>query len=349
MSEPRVAAVIVNWNGRAYLPACLRALGESTTPVRVVVVDNASTDGSVDLLRREHPGIEVVALGENRGYAGGANIGIQHTSEPYVLIMNPDVIVTPDHLAALVARLDASPEVGAVQGKLYQILPEDYVAGRTERARTIDSAGHSARRTRMVHDIGQGEPDEGRYDVERSVFSACGAALLLRREMLVDVAYGGEYFDESFFAYKEDIDLCWRARMLGWDIRVVPSATGFHVRGWAGARAPSPQSLPLAARLHSWKNHYLLIVKNERLIDAILASPFLIGWEILRQGHALLRDRSVYAAYPELFRVLPLALRKRRHTMSRRRIAANGMRRWFAARDGLPAGAAGRKAPSSSR
>jgi GT2 family glycosyltransferase len=332
---PAITAVVVNWNGRRFLPGCLQSLFASSLPVEVLIVDNASDDGSVEYLRGEHPELPLLALPENAGYAGGANAGIRQARADYVMVMNPDVILAPDHLRILVEKLQAEPAIGAAQGKLLQIRPDDYLASRLEAATRIDSAGHAIRRTRMVVDIGQGQADDARFDQERSVFSACGAAVLLRREMLEDVAPDGEYFDESFFAYKEDIDLCWRARLRGWDVRYVPAALGYHVRGWAGTRPPPPTSLPLAARRHSWKNHYLLILKNDRALDALLALPFLLGWELLRQGHAILRDRKVYGAYRDLRRILPAAWRRRREMAARRRASPREMRRWFGAADGL--------------
>lgn len=340
-AAPTLDVVVVNWNGRRYLPACLSALRRSTIDARVVLVDNASTDGSVGYVAREHPGVTLLGLPTNIGYAGGANAGIRSGRGEYVMIMNPDVILAPDHLAKLTERMLRDPSIGAAQGKLYQIRPEDYVAGRTEAARTLDSAGHAVRRSRMVVDIGQSEPESPRFDEERSVFSACGAALLLRRAMLEDLAIEGEFFDEDFFAYKEDIDLCWRARILGWDVRYVPAAVGFHVRGWAGARPPSPRELPRTARRHSWKNHYLLILKNDTARDALVALPFILGWELLRQGYAVLRDPMVYGAYADLLRLIPGAMRKRRIIMRRRRARPREVGRWFGLREGVPAAAPG--------
>jgi GT2 family glycosyltransferase len=326
----RVTALLVNWNGLRYLPRCLAALQRQTLPSELVVVDNASTDGSVAYLRAEHPEVEVLVLPDNHGYAGGANAGIRATSAEYVMVMNPDAVLAPDHLAVLRARLHAEPRIGAAQGKLYQVRPNDYLAGEFREDGPLDSAGHRAARTRMVYDRGQGEPSGGRYEMEESVFSACGAALLLRRLMLDDIAPEGEFFDESFFAYKEDIDLCWRARLRGWDVRYVPDAVGWHVRGWAGSRPPPPHTLPLEARLHSFKNHYLLLLKNESAGNLLRHLPWIAGWELLRQGHALLRDRQLYRAYRELLRTLPATLRKRRAIQSRRLTPPHEIRRWFA-------------------
>jgi GT2 family glycosyltransferase len=323
-----VDAIVVNWNGRRYIPRCLAALTASEAQLRILVVDNASADDSVEYVRSRHPNVELLTLGDNLGYAGGANAGLRATDGEYAFIMNPDVVLAPGHLATLAARLDAEPSIGAAQGKLYQVRPEAYLAGEFRTGGRLDSAGHRIARTRMVYDRGQGQLDRSEFSGEASVFSACGAALFLRRAMLEDVAPDGEYFDQSFFAYKEDIDLCWRARLLGWDIRYIPQAVGWHVRGWAGGKPPSPQTLPCEARFHSFKNHYLLL-KNDRLSDVLRHLPAVIGWELLRQGHAILRDRALYRVYPELIRMLPEVLRRRRDIMRRRRTSPAEIRRWF--------------------
>lgn len=333
----RVDAIVVNWNGRRYLPDCLRALANSDIPVRVIVVDCASQDGSVEYLQAKHRNIEVVALRENIGYAGGANAGLQHGRCPYAIVMNPDVILAQSHLSILLQYLESDPAIGAAQGKLYRITPEQFRADLDAAARLgLDSAGHFIRRSRMVIDRGQGVADSPRYNVDTTVFSACGAALFLRRSMLEDIAPDGEYFDPDFFAYKEDIDLCWRARLLGWDIRFVPAAIAYHVRGWAGKGTPPKSRIPLEARRHSWKNHYLLMLKNDRLGDMLRSAPAILGWELVRQGYALLRDPLLYGSYLDLIRLLPSALRKRRELMARARAKPAELRRWFGApRSGL--------------
>ncbi|MFW6201060.1 MAG: glycosyltransferase family 2 protein, partial [Gemmatimonadota bacterium] len=321
--------VIVNWNGRDFLPRCLEALARSTVPVRVIVVDNASQDGSVDYIRSEHPEVDVVALDENVGYAAGANVGLRHGGAPYAIVMNPDVALAPGYLERLIERCEADPRIGAAQGKLYATAPAEFIGGRLEPGGTLDSAGHSIRRSRMVVDRGQGRPDGPAYNRECSVFSACGAALLLRRSMLEDVAVDGEYFDPSFFAYKEDIDLCWRARLRGWDIRYVPTAVGHHVRSWAGPGTSPTSRPPLAARRHSWKNHYLLVIKNDRPADWLRALPWIAAWELLRQGHALLRDPKVWGAYGDLLRMIPAAWSRRRRIQGRRSVRPAAIRTWF--------------------
>ncbi len=333
-----VDVVVINWNGTRYLPRCLDALLASSARLRVLVVDNGSEDGSAEYLRRERHDVELVALPENRGYAGAANEGLRRGSAPYAFLMNPDLLVEPDHLATLRDRLAADETIGAAQGKLYHIDEATFVRGDGPRPggrRLVDSAGQRILRTRMVYDRGQGERDAAEYDVEASVFSACGAGLFLRRAMLQDVGPRDHWLDEAFFAYKEDIDLCWRARLHGWDIRFVPAAVAHHVRGVPGTDRTGWNSLPKAARRHSWKNHYLMIIKNDRIPDLLTALPAVFGWEIARLGHALLREPALFRAYAGLARQLPEALRERRRNLAVARRRGVDLRRWFGT-DHLP-------------
>ncbi|HUF12920.1 MAG TPA: glycosyltransferase family 2 protein [Longimicrobiales bacterium] len=325
-----VDVIVINWNGAAYLPRCLDALLASSARMRVIVVDNASDDGSVDYIRRERSDVELVRLRENRGYAGAANEGLRRATSRYAFLMNPDLLVEPDHLAVLRDRLDADTGIGAAQGKLYQVDAESFAAGGRPPCRLLDSAGQRIARGRMVFDRGQGEPDEAQYDAEASVFSACGAGLFLRRAMLDDVGPRQRWLDEAFFAYKEDIDLCWRARLFGWDVRYVPAAVAHHVRALPGPGRRG-RGAPAFARRHSWMNHWLMILKNDRPADLLRHAPWLLGWEVLRFGHALLRDPALLPAYIAIWKRVPGALRDRRFIQTGRRVGGNDMRRWFGA------------------
>jgi GT2 family glycosyltransferase len=322
-----VTAIIVNWNGRRFLQRCIDALSRSTIDVRIIVVDNASSDHSADYVRNTFPDVELIEAGHNCGYAAGANMGLRQTGTRYALVMNPDVLIEANHLEILRDRLDASPQVGAAQGKLFNVSEAEFLAGTPSRA-VLDSAGHVIRRSRMVVDRGQGEADGPEYSEEVSVFSACGAALFLRCAMLRDVAPDSNVFNEAFFAYKEDIDLGWRARLCGWDVLYVPTAVAHHVRA-VPLSSSAWQSMSLNARRHSWKNHYLLMIRNDRVGDLIRSFPFIAAWEAARIGHALLRDPRVLGAYVDLARVIRTALRARRDIQRRRRVSASHMRRWF--------------------
>lgn len=329
--EAAVDVVIVNWNGGRYLRGALDALRRSTVEARVVLVDNASGDDSL-AVAAAFPELDVVALDTNVGYASGANIGLARGSAPYALVMNPDVLLEPEYLRTLRDRLRAAPRVGAAQGKLYQIESGRFLAGGHPERRLLDSAGHAILPSRVVVDRGQGHPDDPRYDRERTVFSATGAALFLRRAMLGTLSPEGHFFDPAFFAYKEDIDLCWRARLRGWEVLYVPAAVAHHVRSMPGGNRSAWRSLPQAARRHSWKNHYLMMIKNDRARDLLASLPHVLGWEIARLGYAALRDPRVLPAYGQLLAHGVEGLRQRARSLREARRSGVDPSQWFSRR-----------------
>lgn len=328
VASATVDVVIVNWNGGRYLQRALEAVRASTIPTRVILVDNASGDDSLEVARR-FPSVEIVALERNLGYAAGANAGLTRGRSPFALVMNPDVLLEPDYLEVLRERLLAAPRVGAAQGKLYHMDAGAFLDGAPPQRRALDSTGHVVRRNRAVVDRGQGEPDQPRYAREGVVFSATGAALFLRRSMLDSLSDAGRYFDPDFFAYKEDIDLCWRARLGGWEVLYVPAAVAHHVRNMPGGDRSAWRRLPLRARRHSWKNHYLMMIKNDRFRDLLASAPRLLAWEVGRLGFALTRDPGLLPAYLEVLGLLPHALRQRRRTLRAARAMDVDLSHWF--------------------
>lgn len=199
-----VAVVIVSWNCRDYLATCLASLRElERTPREVVVVDNASTDGTVEFVREHHPEVRLIAQEDNVGFCRANNVGIEATAAPFVLVLNPDTRVEPSFLERLLPVFE-DPEVGIASGKLLRF-----------DGSTFDSAGQELARSRQPRDRGYGRVDRGQFDRDGSVFGACGAAALYRRSMLDDVADADGYFDTTFFAFYEDLDLAWRARRRG--------------------------------------------------------------------------------------------------------------------------------------
>ncbi|MEJ2185766.1 MAG: glycosyltransferase [Gemmatimonadota bacterium] len=332
-AEAPVDVIIVNWNGGRYLGRALDALARSSTATRIVLVDNASSDDSLRVAAT-YPDVDVLALDRNVGYAGGANAGLAKTTAPFAFVMNPDVLVEPEHLRVLKERLLREPVIGAAQGKLFRITPEAFLADAPDR-RLLDSAGLAIRRSRFVVDRGQGQPDSPAFDVERSVFGATGAALFLRRSMLEDLGGVEGAFDPAFFAYKEDIDLAWRARLRGWDIRYVPDAVAHHVRAMPGVNQAAWRKLPPAARRHSWKNHYLLMLKNDRVGDVLRSLPHVLAWELGRVGFTLARDPALLGTWLRVARLAPAALRERRRALGQANRRGVRLRAWFG-RDSLP-------------
>ena len=300
-SRPTWGAGIVNHGSCADLEACLSSIALQTwAPERVAVWDTGvDADGLAEVASR-FPEVSFMG-GENRGYAGGANGVVQalneSTSPEFVLVLNPDVVLDVDFAQRLVGATAVEPNFAIATGKLLR-------SGR----KTIDSAGTFFPRHRRPRDRGSEEEDRGQYDRAECVDGASGAAMLVRSSAIEVLSIEGELFDESFFAYHEDTDLCWRARKLRFEILYAPSAVAVHTRGW---QKVDRMRVPEAIRRHSFKNHYLQLVKNETGRGLLLNLPWLIVWEILRLGFVLLRDRALLSAYKEAWQLLGTARRRR--------------------------------------
>lgn len=286
-----VDVVIVAWNAAAYLPACLTSLRSlERPPESVVVVDNASGDGTAALVRERFPEVRLLEPGANVGFCRGNNLGIAATDSPYVLVLNPDTRLEPRFLEEALPAFD-DPDVGIVAGKLLRF-----------DGATLDSAGQELARSRQPRDRGYGRPDRGEFDRDEEVFGACGAAALYRRAMLAGIVDpGGQYFDESFFAFYEDLDLAWRARRLGWTAAYRHRAVGYHARG-ATARGPAGVrrwaailGRPPEVRFHIVKNRYLTILRNDTAGDYLRNLPFILARDLATAGLLLLASPGVLA------------------------------------------------------
>jgi GT2 family glycosyltransferase len=213
-----VAVVIPNWDGRAWLPACLDSLDAQTREAdEVIVVDNGSTDGSAELARGR-----LIALPENLGFAVACNRGVAATDADYVALINTDVVLAPDWIQQMAIVLDAHPEAASVACKMV-----DY-----DDPSLIYDTGDVLRRDGAADQRGRFLRDDGRWDEPGEVWAACAGAALYRREAFVKV--GG--FDEGFFAYLEDIDLGLRLRLAGYTCRYEPRAVARHAGGGSSAK-----------------------------------------------------------------------------------------------------------------
>lgn len=303
-------AAIVNHGSFDDLEACLASIRAQTHPPQAIVVWDTGVDASaLAQVRTAHRDVVFVG-GSNRGYAGGANGAIEAAlassggdAPDHVLILNPDVVLDPDFAERLGAAVQARPDVAIATGKLLR-------PGR----QLLDSAGILFPRHRRPRDRGSEVPDTGQFDRLERVDAASGAAFWLRVAAIDRLRIEEELFDESFFAYHEDTDLCWRARRLGFEILYVPEAVAVHARGW---RRNARTRIAVPIRRHSFKNHYLQLVKNESGLDLLLNAPWLLVWEGLRLGFVVLRDRSLAPAYLDALRLLPQALRRRRKIQER--------------------------------
>lgn len=310
-STTRVDAVVVTWNSALDVEACLASLLAQTHPVRVVVVDNGSDDDTVRRIERvaaarDDACLRLLGNPHNAGFSAAVNQALAQLDGDAVLLCNPDVRLAPDHVEHLVAALDADPTLGSVQGTLWR--PSR--AGATD---VLDSTGHVAYRTRLF-----ANRDEGRTvpSVGGRVFGVTGAACLHRRAMLDDIAVvadGGarEWLDETLFAYWDDIDIDWRARLRGWVAAHVPAAVGVHARGGASlGRSRHVEVLNATNRL-------LVIGKLDDRESLALALPGVVLGTVLKLGWLALRDpAAVVLIVRRLWTAWPETARRRTHAVA---------------------------------
>ena len=253
-----VSILVVSKDDAADLPVSLgSAVSQRGVSVETWLVDNASTDGSREVGARFSDAVSVLALPENVGFAGAMNAGIAKSSGRYVLALNPDCRLEPDFASVLVRRLDSpdAADVGSASGRLLRADGEALAP-----TGILDSTGILFTASGRHFDRGSGEPAQGSYLVEEDVFGASGAAGFYRRSALESARISTGYFDADFFLYREDADLAWRLRCLGWRCLYVPSAVAWHRRRNLPERRRQMTAL---ANMHSVKNRFLLRVNNQ--------------------------------------------------------------------------------------
>ncbi len=303
---PRVAIVIPNWNTRRFLEPCLESLRRQTFgDFETVVVDSASTDGSVGFVEENFPEVRVVALSENRGFSGAVNAGIEASDAEFVTLLNNDTEQDPGWLGALVRAAQRRPEAGLFASKLVDF---------EDRSR-LDGAGDALRRSGLPYRLGHGEVDRGQFESEEFVFGACAAAALCRRSVFDEIGL----FDEDFFAYCEDGDLSFRAQLAGFRCLYVPGAVVYHV----GSVSTGGKRSATATRLGT-RNGLLLLVKN---LPGSLAWGYLPSIALGQLSRLLIVSLSPgglkahLAGLAEAWRLLPKMLKKRKGIQGARRVS----------------------------
>lgn len=321
--ERRFAIVVITWNSARYLRRCAEGVAaQSLAPAEIIVVDNASTDGSAELAAALLPSATVLRNATNTGFAAAANQGIAATSAELVLLLNPDVFLDARYCDETAAALDrAGRGFGAATGRLLRGEGDAIVP-----TSVVDSLGIRMTRSGRHLDIGAGEPDRGAGAGDAEVFGVSGAAAVYRRAFLEDVRVFGQAFDEDFFAYREDADLAWRGQVLGWKAVCASAATAWHVRR---VTPEVRSSLPPEINMHSVKNRFLLRLKNEGMGLAARNALFEIPRDLMVAGAALTIERASLPAFAWLWKNRASILAKRSEIQRRRRVEDRDLARWF--------------------
>ena len=300
VTENRASVIVINYNGRAYLEECLRSLLNTVGDQdEIIVVDNNSTDGSIDIVA-DFPTVEVVRSLINRGFGAASNLGGTIASGRYLVFMNQDTMTAPGWLDALLEALDREPKVGLATSKILLLNDDE----------CINTAGNNIHLSGITLCRGMGLP-AGALDEAAPVSAASGAALAIRTDLFFEL--GG--FDPDFFMYMEDTDLSLRAQLAGYICQYVPDSIVYH--DYALRFGPNKS-------YYQERNRYLMCLKSLRWPTLLLLLPALLLAEIVSWGHAILEERgrrkNKLRAYAFIGRHWPAIATKRRQTQSLRRV-----------------------------
>jgi len=270
--NPLVSVVIVNWNGRNLLEECLDSLlAQRFQDFEVILVDNGSQDGSADLVKERYPGVRLVSLTENRGFAGGNNAGIRIATGAYVALLNNDTRTDPGWLEALVRAAEADPGAGMWASKILSY----------DDPEVIDNTGLLIYRDGLARGRGRLELDRGQFEDEGEALFPSGCAALYRKTVLDEIGL----FDEDFFAYADDVDLGMRARLAGWGCQYVPTARVYHKYS-SSSSAYSPLKAFLVERNRIW------VLLKYFPGELVLVSPYYTIKRLLLQTYGAVSGRG---------------------------------------------------------
>ena len=316
----KLAIVILNWNGsdmmRRYLPSVIRcSRGEG---IEVIVADNASSDDSISMLHSCFPDLRIIQLEQNYGFADGYNRSLRQVEAEYYLLLNSDVEIRQDGwLTPMIDFMDHHPQVSACQPKLLKLLPQGEEKTMFEYAGAaggfIDQYGYPFCRGRVFATV---EDDRGQYDDVASVMWTTGAAMMVRSNVYWEA--GG--LDAKFFAHMEEIDLCWRMRIMGYDLVCVPQSTAYHLGG-----ATLNQGNPRKTFLN-FRNNLLMLYKNlpeqqlrsvirmRRFLDFVAAVQFLVKGDLANM-------KAIRKAHKEFATLIPYYAPIRQHIQAQRNLS----------------------------
>jgi GT2 family glycosyltransferase len=304
--NPKIAIVILNWNGAKLLPQFLPSViqfskGDST---EIIVADNGSTDESLSMLKKKFPEVKIIDLKQNFGFARGYNEALKQVEADYFVILNSDVEVTAGWLEAPIRLMETDPSIAAVQPKILSYQNRTHFEYAGAAGGFIDRFGYPFCRGRIFNEV---EADNGQYDNVADIFWTTGACMFVRSKLFREV--GG--FDADFWAHMEEIDLCWRLKNRGFRIVYTPESTVFHVGGGT-LSYDNPQKLYLNFRNNLWllyknlpANQLFHILSVRMILDTVAAIKLLAEFNL--NG-----IKSVLKAHYHFYKSIPTLQRKRK-------------------------------------
>jgi GT2 family glycosyltransferase len=307
-TNPIVSVIIVNYNGKRFLEECISSLFAQTYKnLEIIVVDNASSDGSVEYLRSCYMGLIIVENPSNLGFAGGANIGIRKSRGSFIVTLNNDTWADCYCIERLLREMARNDSIGMCATKM--LFPDG----------SINSTGICISRSGAAWDRGMFEEDRGQYNTSEEIFGPCAGAALYRKSMLDEIGL----FDEDFFLYMEDVDLAFRGQLAGWKCIFVPRAIVYHYHGGT-AGVMTDLTIYYGNRNVLW-----YLVKNYPLLTLLESLPWIIGRNLGVIPYYTLRGRGKVILQSKIDGIagIPGMLRKRKHV--RRTVPVFKINRFF--------------------
>ena len=282
MSIPLVSIVILNWNGRPFLQQFLSSVQAGTWPNKeIVVIDNASTDDSIQFLQESFPSVKIIRHAANFGYAKGYNEGLKQLQADYFVLLNSDVEVIPGWIEPVIQLMESDKQIAICQPKLLQFAHREYFEYAGAAGGWLDHLGYPFARGR-VFDVC--EKDEGQYDRAGPIFWASGAAMFVKASVYNEL--GG--LDEYFFAHQEEIDLCWRAQLAGYKVYACPASVVYHVGGGTLPKG-NAQKVYL-----NFRNNLVMMAKNMRTWEAVWKISLRFVLDAISAVKSLLSGEGTY-------------------------------------------------------
>ncbi len=272
-SQELVSVIVVNRNHRELLKQCLESIhNQSYKNLEIIVVDNASSDGSVEMVKKNFPDVKIITSNRNLYFCEGYNLGISQANGKYILCLNNDVVLEPEFLFHSIKGFEINNRIGMVSGKIINPTTD-----------TIDSTGQFLSWFRKAIERGYRKNSSNNWPRDY-IWGCPGACVVYKKKMLEDIKLDkNEYFDSNYRAYLEDFDLNWRANRLGWRAYYIPEAIAYHYRGktgWVNRYSFGYLNLPPEFKIQFIRNRYATILKNEKLTSFIIHLPFILVYDI---------------------------------------------------------------------
>ena len=316
----KVSINLLTYNGGKYLKDCFNSiLSQDYKNFALLVIDNNSSDNSAEIIKKfktkfadNKIDFRFIQNKENLGFAKGHNQGIKLSDSEYVLVLNQDLILAENYLKKIVEFMDSRPECGSATGKILRLT-------NGQKTDIIDSLGLKVFKNFRIVDSKAGEKDNNEIKNNQKIFGVSATCPLYRKKALKSIKIDKDYFDSDFHSYKEDIDLAFRLKKIGWKSYLIPNAKAWHDRSGTGDEnsedfktAKNRKQKSNFVNYNSYKNHLFVLVKNISISDFLKNFPFLFWYEFKKIIYIILFEPKTLKALIKFFKKLPKMLKKRK-------------------------------------